>query len=69
MTRPPEKHEEPWRDPIIEELHAVRQELFERCGGTLEAYFEYLKQVEKEAEAAGHPIWRGEPKADAGKDA
>ncbi len=35
-------------DPIIEELHAVRKKIYEKCGGTMDGLFTHLKQMESE---------------------
>lgn len=35
-------------DPIVEEVHKIREKLFAECGGDLAAYMTRLKEREKE---------------------
>ena len=32
-------------DPIVEEIHRIRRQLLEECGGDLHGYFERLKEL------------------------
>ena len=36
------------RDPIVEEIHQVRQKLMEECGGDLNQLMDRLKAAEKQ---------------------
>lgn len=33
-------------DPIVEEVHRIRQKLLKKCGGKLEKLMDYLKSCE-----------------------
>jgi hypothetical protein len=35
-------------DPIVDEVHKIREKLFEECGGDLSVYMARLKEHEKE---------------------
>jgi len=39
------------KDPIVEEIHQIRQKLLEKCDGDLEKLMEHLKSCEKEHQA------------------
>jgi len=39
------------KDPIVEEIHQIRQKLLEKYDGDLEKLMEYLKSCEKEHQA------------------
>lgn len=43
------------KDPVVEEIHRIRQELLEEHGG-IEGYLEHIKTVE--AELAGRLVTR-----------
>lgn len=40
--------EEPWEDPILKEVHKIRERIFQEAGGTMESYFEFLKKMKLE---------------------
>jgi hypothetical protein len=38
-----------WVDPIVEEIHKVREELTAPFGDDIHAFFEYIRQRERES--------------------
>jgi hypothetical protein len=51
-------------DPIVEEIHRIREQLLEECGGDLDKYMDRLKELEKQ-----HPerLIRPEPRGKGSK--
>jgi hypothetical protein len=40
-------------DPIVEEVHRIREEIYAEHGNDLHAYFQHLREMEKRDRAAG----------------
>jgi hypothetical protein len=40
-----------WRDPIVEEVHKIREELFKQANYDLHTLFENLKKIQEERKA------------------
>jgi hypothetical protein len=51
-----------WRDPIVEETRAAREELVEEFGGDLDALWEHLQETQKKYQDR---VITGEPKVPA----
>lgn len=42
-----------WEDPIVAEVHKIRQELLARFDGDVDAYFQYIRGIEAEKRRRG----------------
>ena len=53
----------PYKDPIVEEVRAVRARLFEEHGGTVEGLFKHLREVQRTSgrNYVSYPAKRIEP--------
>lgn len=51
-----------WEDPIVEEVHAIREQLLARFGGDLHKYCEYVRSLPALASSA--PAQSALPSAD-----
>ncbi len=40
--------QQPLRDPIVEEVHRIREQMWEDCGGSLDGLIEFLRASERE---------------------
>ena len=45
-----------WEDPIVEEVHAVREQLLARFGGDFQKYCEYVRSLPTPGKASGQPL-------------
>jgi hypothetical protein len=48
-----------WEDPIVEEVHAIREQLLARFGGDLHKYCEYVESLSTGADEARKPAMHG----------
>lgn len=53
----------PYKDPIVEEVRAVRASLFEEHGGTVKGLFKHLREVQRTSGRTyvSYPAKRSEP--------
>lgn len=47
------KNEEIWRDPIVEEVRQIRDEIAKECGYDIDKIYEYLKSQRAIKESLG----------------
>lgn len=45
-----------WEDPIVAEVHRVRQEIFARFKGDMKAYLQHIRAGEEEERRRGRKI-------------
>jgi hypothetical protein len=60
MTRP-EHVDSTWRDPIVEEVRAAREELFASCGYDLDKFVAQLRESERQRGRSSVSYPRREP--------
>jgi hypothetical protein len=54
-----------WKDTIVEDIHAVREQLLERFDGDLHRYCEYVRSLAAPASASAQPALQPALPADA----
>jgi hypothetical protein len=45
-----------WEDPIVAEVHRTRRMIMKEFNNDFDAYFQHLRELEKEAEARGESL-------------
>lgn len=44
------------KDPIVEEIHKVREDILEECGNDKKTLMEYFRRVEEEEKKKGRKV-------------
>lgn len=55
-----------WEDPILEEVHAIREQLLARFGGDFHKYCQYVLSLPVQGDAPNSPTMPTAVPADAG---